>query len=220
MKARGCLFDDLKEKEDDRYSVNNPFVFGIITNYISTSVAGVLWDDGKKTYIRTSDLIDVESNTNFPASQTGNTNDDISSFSLKTTNEHIASKQENDIENETTFQTSSVTDAILPSQLARNNEAEIFKQQNVASVDFSVSEATSASGNDATLPSPLMISTNEGTTLCEKYEYMNTDGIYIGVVEISKDSKPGLIVHGKALLQDEVKVKVIQRYENLLKKKT
>ena len=44
-----------------------------------------------------------------------------------------------------------------------------------------------------------------------KYEYLN-NGPVIGIVEISSESKPGLIVHGKHLSNVEVKAKVIDKY--------
>ena len=44
-----------------------------------------------------------------------------------------------------------------------------------------------------------------------KYEYLH-NGIAVGIVEICKDYKPGLLVHGKTLLDIQVKVQVIVNY--------
>ena len=51
---------------------------------------------------------------------------------------------------------------------------------------------------------------NESTDTA-KYEYLH-NGIAVGIVEICKDSKPDLLVHGKPLLDIQVKVQVIVNY--------
>ena len=48
----------------------------------------------------------------------------------------------------------------------------------------------------------------------EKYEYF-CNGIAVGIVEMCKDSKPGLVIHGKLLSDVEVKVKVLVRYDGI-----
>ena len=45
------------------------------------------------------------------------------------------------------------------------------------------------------------------------FQYMGKDGTKFGVVEVCIDSAMGVLVDGRELLEDELKVKVIERYE-------